>query len=117
MAEGHATGGDGAADRPPTLDGLDHVSVPCRDLDEGIRFYRDVLGGRVVVQEPAFALFEIAGAHIGIGSAGCTFMDPGNEYPHIGLTCSAEALVRMRGGWRGAASRQATSGRARASRR
>ena len=23
---------------PPRFDGIDHVSVPCRDLDEGIRF-------------------------------------------------------------------------------
>ncbi len=28
----------------PAFVGLDHVSFPCRDLAEGIRFYRDVLG-------------------------------------------------------------------------
>lgn len=81
---------------PPSFDGLDHVSVPCRDLEEGIRFYRDVLGGEIVVQEAAFALFDIGGAHVGIGSVGCTFIEPGNEYPHIGLTCSAETLVGMK---------------------
>lgn len=81
---------------PPRLDGIDHVSFPCRDLEEGIRFYRDVLGGRMLVKEDAFALFEICGARFGIGSAGCTFIEPGTEYPHIGFACSADALVAMR---------------------
>ena len=80
---------------PPRLDGIDHVSVPCRDLEEGIRFYRDVLGGKMLVREDAFALFEICGARFGIGSAGCTFIEPGTEYPHIGFACSADALVAM----------------------
>ena len=91
-----SVGGGSVASGPPAFDGFDHASVPCRDLDEGIRFYRDVLGGKLVVQEDAFAMFDICGAHIGIGSVGCTFIDPGNEYPHIGLTCSAGALVRMK---------------------
>ena len=85
-----------AASGPPAFDGFDHASFPCRDLDEGIRFYRDVLGGKVVVQEDAFAMFDICGAHVGIGSVGCTFIEPGNEYPHFGLTCGADALVRMK---------------------
>lgn len=81
---------------PPRLDGIDHVSVPCRNLEEGIRFYRDVLGGRMLVKEDAFSLFEICGARVGIGSAGCTFIEPGAEYPHMGFACSADALVAMR---------------------
>ncbi len=81
---------------PPAFDGLDHVSVPCRDLEEGIRFYRDVLGGTMLVREGAFAMFDIGGSHVGIGSAGCTFIGPGNEYPHFAFTCGAEALVRMK---------------------
>ena len=80
---------------PPRFDGIDHVSFPCRDLEEGIRFYRDVLGGKMLVKEDAFALFEISGARIGIGSAGCTFIEPGNEYPHMGFACSAETLSTM----------------------
>ena len=82
---------------PPRLDGIDHVSVPCRDLEEGIRFYRDVLGGKMLVREDAFALFDVCGARIGIGSAGCTFIEPGNEYPHMGFACGPEALVAMQG--------------------
>jgi catechol 2,3-dioxygenase-like lactoylglutathione lyase family enzyme len=81
---------------PPAMDGLDHVSLPCRDLDEGIRFYTEVLGGKKLVHEGAFAMFELWGTHIGIGSDGCTFIAPSNEYPHVGLTCNAEALVQMK---------------------
>lgn len=95
MAETTVTERSGSVAGPPRLDGIDHVSFPCRDLDEGIRFYRDVLGGNMLVREDAFALFEICGARIGIGSAGCTFIEPGTEYPHIGFACSADAFVAM----------------------
>ena len=95
MAETTVAERNAGAAGPPRLDGIDHVSFPCRDLEEGIRFYRDVLGGRMLVKEDAFALFEICGARFGIGSAGCTFIEPGTEYPHIGFACSADALVAM----------------------
>ena len=81
---------------PPRLNRLDHVSMPCRDLEEGIRFYRDVLGGEIVVTDPFFALFRIAGMRMGIGSVGCTFMTPHSEYPHIAFNADADALVRMK---------------------
>lgn len=32
---------------PPQFQSFSHVSVPCRDLEEGIRFYTQVLGGKV----------------------------------------------------------------------
>lgn len=86
----------GTQSGPPQFKFLDHVSLSCRDLDEGVRFYRDVLGGELVVQESAFALFNIAGARVGISTAGCTFMEPGDEYPHIAFNCDADALVAMK---------------------
>jgi catechol 2,3-dioxygenase-like lactoylglutathione lyase family enzyme len=81
---------------PPQLKSVDHVSMPCRDLDEGIRFYRDVLGGEMVVQESAFALFKLAGTRIGIGSAGCTFMEENAEYPHLAFVAEADQLSAMK---------------------
>ncbi len=81
---------------PPAMDGLDHVNLPCSDLDEGIKFYTEVLGGKKLVHEAAFAMFELRGTHIGIGSDGCTFIAANDEYPHVGLTCNAEALVQMK---------------------
>ena len=29
---------------PPKFDKFHHVSIPCRDLEEGIRFYTEVMG-------------------------------------------------------------------------
>ena len=81
---------------PPRFNHLDHVSVPCRDLAEGIRFYRDVLGGEILVTESAFALFRIAGMRVGIGAAGCSFMTPRAEYPHIAFNVDAAALAGMK---------------------
>lgn len=82
---------------PPKFNHLDHVSVPCRDLEEGIRFYRDVLGGEQIVSSVvAFAFFEIAGARIGIGSVGCTFLNESTEYPHMAFNVGPEELVQMK---------------------
>lgn len=81
---------------PPPLTSFDHVSLPCRDLEEGIRFYRDVLGGEMTVHQEAFAQFRLGGVKIGIGSVGTTFMTPAAEYPHIAFDVDADTLVRMR---------------------
>ncbi len=81
---------------PPHFKSIDHVSVPCRDLDEGIRFYRDVMGGEMVVQESAFALFTIAGSRVGVGSAGCSFTEEHAEYPHLAFLVDAEGLIQTK---------------------
>ncbi len=81
---------------PPSLTKLDHVSVPCRNLEEGIRFYRDVLGGEHIVTEPAFALFNLGGTRIGISTEGNTFMTAGAEYPHLAFNVTATEVDHMR---------------------
>jgi catechol 2,3-dioxygenase-like lactoylglutathione lyase family enzyme len=79
---------------PPKFNHLDHVSAPCRDLEEGIRFYGDVLGGeRIASSVVAFAFIEIAGTRIGIGSVGCTFLNESTEYPHMALNVGPKELV------------------------
>ena len=81
---------------PPIFNGFDHVSVPCRDLEDGVRFYVDVLGGELVVKHEKFALFKIAETRIGIGSVGATFMMENAEYPHIAFNAGPDALVKMK---------------------
>ncbi len=81
---------------PPTLAAFAHCSLPCRDVAEGKRFYMDVLGGEIRVDTPTFALFVIAGTEIGIGSEGCTFLQPRTEYPHIAFFVEADEMVRMK---------------------
>jgi len=36
---------------PPQFQSFSHVSVPCRDLEEGIHFYTQVLRGKVRVKK------------------------------------------------------------------
>ena len=81
---------------PPKLAFFHHVAIPCRDVEDGIRFYRDALGGELIVQQPAFALFKIAGTRIGIGSAGCSFVEAGAEYPHFAFKVGPDELVHMK---------------------
>jgi catechol 2,3-dioxygenase-like lactoylglutathione lyase family enzyme len=81
---------------PPNFIGFDHVSAPVRDLDESIRFYRDVLGGELMVTESAFALFRIAETRVGIGSAGTSFMTKSAEYPHFAFKIGPTELVELK---------------------
>jgi catechol 2,3-dioxygenase-like lactoylglutathione lyase family enzyme len=82
---------------PPKLKRFAHASVPCRDLEEGKRFYGEVLGGELHVDEPAFAAFRFGDVDVGIGSEGCNFLtEQGAEYPHMAFYVDADLLIRMR---------------------
>ncbi len=81
---------------PPKFLGFDHVSAPVCDLDESIRFYRDVLGGELLVTESAFALFRIAETRVGIGSAGTSFMTESAEYPHFAFKIGPTEIVQLK---------------------
>jgi catechol 2,3-dioxygenase-like lactoylglutathione lyase family enzyme len=81
---------------PPTLKSFAHVSVPCRDLEEGKRFYSKVLGGEMHVETPTFASFKLGGVDVGIGIDGVSFITPAAEYPHFAFFVSADELLQMR---------------------
>ncbi len=82
---------------PPKLASFSHVALPCRDLEEGKRFYGEVLGGELVITDgPTFAAFCIGGVDIGIGTQGTSYITPGNEYPHIGFFCGPDELIQMK---------------------
>jgi len=81
---------------PAKLQSFAHVSVPCRDLEEGKRFYGEVLGGELRVSTPTFASFKIAGTDIGIGTDGCTFMETSTEYPHMAFFIGPDELLQMK---------------------
>ena len=81
---------------PVPLKRFDHVSVPCRDLEEATCFYVDVLGGVLCVDTPIFCEVLIGGSRIGYGTVGTTFMQPGTEYPHMAFVVDAEPLAQMK---------------------
>lgn len=73
-----------------------HVSVPCRDLEEGICFYVDVLGGELRVSGKIFASVRLAGINLGFGIEGCSFMEQSAEYPHLAFYVGAAELLHTR---------------------
>lgn len=81
---------------PVPLGRFDHVSVPCRDLEEAMCFFVDVLGGEVRVSTPIFAEVRLGGTLIGFGNKGTTFMEPSTEYPHIGFATGPEDLAKLK---------------------
>jgi catechol 2,3-dioxygenase-like lactoylglutathione lyase family enzyme len=83
-------------DGPPKFESFHHVSIPCRDLEEGIRFYTEVMGGRVRVKEPFFASIQVADAAIGIGAEGCSYVERSAEYPHFAFHAGGEEMLQMK---------------------
>jgi catechol 2,3-dioxygenase-like lactoylglutathione lyase family enzyme len=81
---------------PPTFQAFAHVSLPCRDLAEGKRFYCGVLGGKVRVETDTFAAIEVGDVEIGIGIGGGTFLERGAEYPHIAFYADADTLLHTK---------------------
>ena len=82
--------------RGPAKLAFAHVSVPCRDLEEGKEFYRDVLGGELHVATPTFSSFRLGGVEIGIGTEGCSWIVPSAEYPHFAFFIGPDELLQMR---------------------
>jgi catechol 2,3-dioxygenase-like lactoylglutathione lyase family enzyme len=81
---------------PAPLERFDHVSVPCRDLEEATSFYVDVLGGALCVDTPIFREVKIGGSRIGFGIRGTTFMQPNTEYPHIAFVVGPDAMAHAK---------------------
>jgi catechol 2,3-dioxygenase-like lactoylglutathione lyase family enzyme len=81
---------------PAKFQSLAHISLPCRDLEEGIAFYVDVLGGELRALGPIFASVRLAGANVGFGTKGCSFIDDSAEYPHIAFYLGPDELAHTR---------------------
>lgn len=80
----------------PKLGNFAHVSVPCRDLEEGIRFYRDILGGEMHVKTPDFASFKFGEVDVGIGTVGVSYLQGDAEYPHMAFYIGVDELKQMK---------------------
>lgn len=75
---------------------FDHVSVPCRDLEEGLSFFVDLLGGELRVLTPIFAEVRIGGSLLGFGTKNPSFMLASTEYPHIGFVVDAAEMTELK---------------------
>ena len=85
-----------AAEPPPELLSLAHVSLPCRDLEDALRFYVGVLGAAIRLRLPSFAAVRLAGAEIGLGNEGCCFLTPGAEYPHLAFYAAPAGMLGIK---------------------
>jgi catechol 2,3-dioxygenase-like lactoylglutathione lyase family enzyme len=81
---------------PPKFEAFAHVSLPCRDLEAGKRFYCGVLGGKLRVDDKTFAAITVGGVDIGIGTEGASFLAKGDEYPHIAFYADPETMLQMK---------------------
>lgn len=86
----------GAELGPAKLASFAHVSLPCRDLDEAVAFYVDVMGGELRVLDSIFGSVLLAGVNVGFGTNGVSFMADSAEYPHVAFFVSADELVHAR---------------------
>ena len=73
----------------PRFNGLHHISLPCRDLEESKRFYMAVLGGELIHNIPGFAEVRIADIIIGMSEQAGGWTRESDEYPHYGLNVDA----------------------------
>jgi len=80
----------------PNLKQFAHLSLPCRNLEEGKRFYVEVLGGKAVTEMPDYVAVELAGIRIGLGTVGCSFIKPRAEYPHMAFYLDAKEMLQTR---------------------
>ena len=113
---GHRAGGDYVipfpslvydelADAPPQPDriprvralGLNHMTLPSKDLGQSKRFLTEVLGGTVTIDHPSHVTVVVGGAEIGNGGpmdGGWTAPDA--EYPHYTLLAAPDDLVALK---------------------
>ncbi|WP_027531704.1 VOC family protein [Bradyrhizobium sp. WSM3983] len=96
MRSKEMTAVDVAASAPPKIERFAHVSLPCRDLKEGVAFYADVFGGQLRVMTEIFAGFVIGEVNIGLGTEGVSFPQGGAEYPHIAFYIAASEVQPWR---------------------
>jgi catechol 2,3-dioxygenase-like lactoylglutathione lyase family enzyme len=87
---------DAAQLGPVPMGTFDHVSVPCRDLEEATCFFVDVLGGELRIVTPIFNEVRLAGTNIGFGTQGTTFMQPSAEYPHVAFLIGPVELANLK---------------------
>ena len=52
---------------PAALDGIGQIAITVHDLPRAVRFYRDVLGLRLLFEVPTLAFFDAGGVRLMLG--------------------------------------------------
>jgi catechol 2,3-dioxygenase-like lactoylglutathione lyase family enzyme len=88
---------DAALAKRPHFSRFNHVSVWARDVETSMRFYADVLGGRIVNQgTPHFAEVEVAGVIVGVSDVRGVRTPAESEFPHMAFEIESEHFLPMK---------------------
>jgi len=80
----------------PQFSGFSHVSLPCRDVQEAIRFFTEVLGGELVYDLSAFGEVLIGGVLFGLSRQKEGWTGYSAEYPHYAFFIEPEDVLPMK---------------------
>ncbi len=86
----------GSTSKRPQVSGFSHVSIPCRDVEEAIRFFTEVLGAELLFHSAGFAEVRIAGICFGFSLQKGGWTGYSAEYPHYAFFIEAEDLLPMK---------------------
>lgn len=88
----------------PTISSIKETALYVEDVDRAVRFYRDVLGLSILVQDERFCAFDVSGRHVLPlflrGASHQTTILPGGQIPphdgsgpiHVGFAVEAVEL-------------------------
>jgi catechol 2,3-dioxygenase-like lactoylglutathione lyase family enzyme len=82
--------------KKPQFLNLNHISLPCRDLEESKRFYTEVLGGELVHEIAGFAEARVAGLIVGMSEQPGGWTGRDAEYPHYAFDIDGENYDLMK---------------------
>ncbi len=80
----------------PRFSRLNHISLSVIDLLQAVKFYIEVLGGRLVYDAPHFKEVLVAGTVIGLGDLRGKPPASTAEYPHLGLEIESDQFEPMK---------------------
>jgi len=75
---------------------LSHISIPVRDRAEATRFFVDVLGAEITLQNPTFTEVRVAGTIIGLSEQKKGWTGSDAEYPHYAFEIAPADFVPMK---------------------
>jgi catechol 2,3-dioxygenase-like lactoylglutathione lyase family enzyme len=82
--------------RPPRFSGFNHMSIPVRDRAEAVRFFTEVLGADVALENPTFTEVRLAGTIIGLSQQQGGWTAPDAEFPHYGFSIEGQDMQPMK---------------------
>lgn len=77
--------------------GLNHMTLPSKDLGAGKRFFTEIFGGEVTLDHASHVTVVVGGAEVGMGGpldGGWTGLD--DEFPHYTFLVDANDLVALK---------------------